>query len=70
VKNIPPVHLSCPNCAVRTTLFHPVKTEPPINDIVLDTPVSVAVLNLFSGNPPVVVVVVVVVVTVLFMSMG
>jgi hypothetical protein len=41
------------------------KTEPPINDIVLDTPVSLAVLNLFSGNPPVVVVV-----TVLFMSMG
>jgi hypothetical protein len=30
-----PMHLSCPNCGVRKTLFHSMKTEPPINDIAL-----------------------------------
>jgi hypothetical protein len=29
------VYLSCPRCCVRNTLFHSMKTEPPINDIIL-----------------------------------
>jgi hypothetical protein len=29
------VHLSCPSCGVRNTLLHSMKTEPPINYIVL-----------------------------------
>jgi hypothetical protein len=30
-----PVHLSCPSYGVKSTLFHSVKTEPPINDTVV-----------------------------------
>jgi hypothetical protein len=29
------MHLSCPSCGIRNTLFHSMKTKPPINGTVM-----------------------------------